>query len=120
MKTSITVLAVTLGLLSIAAGIAKLALVPQEAAFLSRFGFSNATTIAFGFLQSIGGILMVVPVTRAAAALVCAAGFALSAGLLLLIGNFTFGSVSLVPVLLCMFVAYRSFTGQSSSETEAG
>ncbi len=110
MKIAITVLAVLLGLLSIAAGAAKVTLVPEEAAFLHQFGLSNALIIAFGLVQVIGGVLLVVPRTRTFGALACAAGFALSAGLLLVAGNIAFAGVSLLPVVFSGFVAYQSFT----------
>ncbi len=112
MKIFITVLAVILGLLSIAAGAAKITLVPEEAAFLRQSGFSDTPIIAFGLVQALGGALLVIPRTRAFGALICAAGFALSAALLLVAGNLAFGGVSLLPIVLCGLVAYRSFAGR--------
>lgn len=116
MKTAITVLAVALGLLSIAAGLAKVTLVPEEATFLHQFSFTDTSIIAFGLVQALGGVLMVIRRTRAYGALVCAAGFALSAGLLLVAGNLSFGGVSLLPVLLTGFVAYQAFARRPLSQ----
>jgi hypothetical protein len=110
------VLAVILGLLSIAAGAAKITLVPEEAAFLHQFGFAETLIIAFGLVQALGGALLVVPRTRAFCALICAAGFALSAGPLLVAGNLAFGGVSLLPVGLSGFVACQSFVGRPVSQ----
>lgn len=112
MKLAITVLTVILGLLSIAAGAAKVSLVPEEAAFLHQFGFADPLIIAFGLAQTLGGMLLVVPSTRALGALVCAAGFALSAVLLLIVGNLAFGGVSLLPVVLSLFIAYQTLAGR--------
>lgn len=116
MKIFMAVLAVILGLLSIAAGAAKITLVPEEAAFLHQFGFAETPIIAFGLVQAVGGALLVVPRTRAFGALICTAGFALSAGLLLVAGNLAFGGVSLLPVVLSGLVAYRSFVGRPESQ----
>ena len=98
-----------LGLLSIAAGGAKLSLVPDEVAFLNQFGFTEGLIIAFGVLQVLGGVLLVVPRARLIGSLICTFGFALSAGLLLAAGNLAFGAVSLLPVVLSGFIAYQSF-----------
>ncbi len=109
MKIAITALAVLLGLLSIAAGGAKLSLVPGEVAFLNQFGLTEGLIIAFGVLQVLGGVLLVVPRTRLIGSLICSFGFALSAGLLLAAGNAAFGAVSFLPVVIGGFIAYRSF-----------
>ena len=108
-------LVVLLGVLSIAAGAAKVALVPEEAQFLRQFGFTDVLTIAFGVVQVIGGLLLMVPVTRFYGSLICAAGFALSAGLLLAIGNLAFGAVSLLPFLLSGILAYQFSPGRTSA-----
>jgi len=114
-KTAMTVLAVVLGLLSIAAGAAKVALVPEEVAFLQQFHFTNAFVVIFGMTQALGGVGLVVPRTRFFAALICAAGFMLSAGLLLATGNLPFGGISLLPVALAVLVAYRIFVDRRIS-----
>lgn len=112
MRIVVTILAVLIGLLSIAAGAAKIALVPEEVAFLSQFGFTNVLTISFGLVQVLGGLLIVIPVTRFYGALVAAVAFAFSAVLLLIAGNLAFAGVSLVPVLLASWIAYQSFAGR--------
>lgn len=108
------ILAVILGLLSIAAGAAKVTLVPEEAVFLQQFGFTDALIIAFGLIQVLGGVLIVVPRTRAYGASICFVGFAVSAVLLLIAGNLAFGGASLLPVALSAFIAYQSHTGRQS------
>lgn len=114
MKIATTVLAIILGLLSIAAGAAKVSLVPEEAAFLQQFGFTDTLIIAFGLVQGLGGVLLAVPRTRAYGASICCVGFAISAVLLLLDGNLAFGGVSLLPVALTAFIAYQVFSSQQT------
>ena len=110
MKIVITIVAVLIGLLSIAAGAAKIALVPEEVEFLSQFGFTPVLTVFFGTVQVLGGLLLVIPITRFYGSLIAAIAFALSAALLLVAGNVTFAGVSLVPVILASLIAYKSFS----------
>ncbi|NNF51925.1 MAG: hypothetical protein HKN59_05770 [Gammaproteobacteria bacterium] len=116
MKIAVTVLAIMIGLLSLAAGGAKIALVPNEVEFLSQFGFTNILTVAFGIAQVIGGLLLFIPGTRFYGSMIAAAGFALSAVLVLASGNTAFAGVSLVPCILAGFVAYRSYRGRPSTD----
>jgi hypothetical protein len=109
MKQIITILAVLLGLLSLAAGGAKMSLVPEEVVFLNSYGFTDAAIIVFGVAQVLGGVLILVPRTRLFGSLICSGGFGLSAGLLLAEGNLAFGAVSLLPVVFSGLIAYRSF-----------
>lgn len=105
MKTAIWIIALLIGLLSIAAGAAKIALLPDEAAFLGRMGLSSAAIIAFGAFQAIAGLLMLLPSQRRKGAAAVAAGFALSALLLLLDENSAMAVISLVPLSLALFIA---------------
>ena len=52
MKTAKTVVAVMVGLLSLLAGAAKIAQVPEEVAFLGQFGFGATLIVAFGVLAA--------------------------------------------------------------------
>jgi len=114
MKIAVTIVAVLIGLLSLAAGGAKIALVPQEVVFLSQFGFVKGHTVSFGVVQVVGGLLMLIPKTRLFGALIAAAGFALSVALLMAAGNMAFAGVSLVPVLLAGFVAYQDMSARQT------
>ena len=107
MKTAKTVVAVMVGLLSLLAGAAKVAQVPEEVAFLGQLGFGAPLIVAFGALQVVGGLLMIIPKTRFYGALLAAAGFTISVVLLLLAGNLPFAGVSIVPVALAAWVAYE-------------
>ena len=115
MKIAVTIVAVLIGLLSLAAGAAKIALVPQEVVFLSQFGFVKGHTVSFGVVQAVAGLLMLISKTRVLGALIAAAGFALSVALLLTVGNTVFAGVSLVPVLLAGMVAYQDMSARKTS-----
>ena len=120
MAIATLVLAVIIGLLSIAAGAAKIALVPAEVEFLQQFGFTDLLVICFGAVQVIGGLLIFVPASRLYGAIVVALGFLLSVALILSTGNFAFAAASLVPVALAVFIAYRSMAlRRLSSEPQA-
>lgn len=106
MQTFVTIAAFLVGLLSIAAGGAKVALVPDEVAFLQQFGLTNAATIGFGAVQIVGGLLLFVPNTRFVAALVSGLAFSVSAVLLVLAGKLAFAAISLLPVGLAGLIAY--------------
>lgn len=108
MKIFTIIVSVLIGLLSIAAGAAKIALVPAEVEFLSQFGFIPVLIMAFGTVQVLGGLLLMIPLARFYGSLIAAIAFALSAVLLLLAGNWGFAGVSLVPVVLAGFVTYQS------------
>lgn len=97
-----------IGLLSIAAGAAKITLVPEEVKFLSQFGFTSALTVTFGIVQVLGGLLLVIPTTRFIGSFIVGLAFALSVVLLLIAGNLPFAGVSLIPVGLAGLVAYQS------------
>lgn len=109
MKILIIVVAVAIGLLSIAAGAAKIALIPEEVAFLSQFGFTNNLIFTFGAAQVLGGALMMSRRTRLYGSLVAGIAFAVSTALLVVAGNTAFAGLSLLPVILAGIVAYRSY-----------
>jgi hypothetical protein len=109
-KIVITIVAVLLGLLSIAAGFAKVTLIPEELAFLGQFGFSTALTVSFGAVQILGGLLLMLPKARFYGSLIVGIAFALSVVLLLVAGDLSFAAVSLAPLILTGLIAYQSFS----------
>ena len=56
MKTLTVLLTVAMVLLSVAAGAAKIAQVPDEVQFLNGFGFSQPGVFLYGVVQIIGGL----------------------------------------------------------------
>ncbi len=109
MKLAIKVLAFLIALLGIAAGSAKITLVPEEVTFLNQFGLSNTMIISFGVLQVLGGILLLMPKTRLYGAIISAIGFAVSVILLFGAGKTIMALISLIPFSLTGFIAYQSF-----------
>lgn len=117
MRITLTIVAVLIGLLSIAAGAAKVALVPEETAFLSQFGFTNAITMTFGAVQILGGLLLLIPKTRSIGAITSGLAFAVSSVLLMLGGNLAFAAVSLLPVGLAVLVACLRLEKRTAAPT---
>lgn len=108
MKRLTLVLSILLALLSMAAGGAKVALVPQEVQFLSQFGLGESAVAIFGGLQVLGGLALLIPATRFIGALLVMSGFAVSTVLLTMDGNIPFAVVSLLPVLLVGLIVHQS------------
>ncbi len=107
MKIATTIISTLIALLSIAAGAAKIMLVPEEAEFLAQFGFTEPLTITFGIAQALGGVLIVAPALRLYGACICAALFSVSAILISTTGDLLFAGVSLLPVLFSGFIIYQ-------------
>jgi len=112
MKIFNSILIAIIALLSIAAGLAKLMQVPEEIKFLESFGFSIALISTYGICQILGGVLLVLPKTRVVGAIVTIVAFTLSTVLIFISGKFTFGLVSIVPIVLVSMVVlyHRKFT----------
>lgn len=100
MKIRLTTLAILLGLLSIAAGGAKISLVPDEVAFLSTFGFSERWIPLFGGSQILGGLLFAIPRTSLVGGIMVLLTLALSTVLLFLAGKIAIGCISILPIIL--------------------
>lgn len=114
MKALTMVLVVLITLLSIAAGAAKVLQAPQEVAFLQSFGLSSPLIIAYGLVQLTGGILLAIPKTRKHGALVTISAFGLSSVFIFISGNYMFGVVSLIPVLLTGLIVRLSDQTQNN------
>lgn len=114
MKVAMTTIAVLIAILGIAAGAAKIAMVPEEVTFLSQFGFFVALIIAFGVVQVLGGLSLMLP-RRFLGSVLAGAAFALSALLLLVGGDLAFAGMSLIPVGLAGLVGYQSRAGRAAS-----
>jgi hypothetical protein len=109
MKIAIKIVSILIALLCIAAGFAKVVLVPQEVEFLSGFGLSEPMIISFGLFQVIGGALFIIPKTLRIGSCMVAIGFALSALLILTTGNILFFAVSCLPAVIAGWFAFDSF-----------
>jgi len=103
-----------IALLSIAAGLAKVMQTPQEMEFLQGLGLSSILIAVFGWVQVIGGGLLVPKKTRMPGAILVTAAFSVSTVLLFIGGNLAFGLVSIIPVALAGVIICKS------SNTDAG
>jgi hypothetical protein len=79
--------------LSLSSGITKVLLMEQDVEFFGGYGFSNPILIAFGALQIISGLMLLIPKSRLAGALIVSATFIISLFILVL-------EQSVVPSLL--------------------
>jgi hypothetical protein len=95
-------------LLSLAAGLAKVMLVPQELAFLGDFGFTNSMIILYGIVQILSGVLVIPRKTRIAGSIGAAISFLGSTALILLSGNLVFTVVSFIPIGLSFYILFAT------------
>lgn len=108
MKIVSIILIATMALLSIAAGLAKVMQVPEEMTFLTGLGLDNTMIFIFGAIQIVGGILLAIPKSKMYGSVIVAISFLGSAILVLVGGNFTFGIVSMLPVVITGFIVYQT------------
>ena len=108
MKIIYKLLIVIIALLSIAAGVAKVMLTPQEVHFLESFGFNNIVIVGFGAFQIFSGLLLVVSKSRLYGAVLVLIAFILSSTLIMMSGNIIFAIVSFIPVLLTSVIIKTS------------
>ncbi|MBT8388940.1 MAG: hypothetical protein KJP13_04755 [Altererythrobacter sp.] len=113
MRILVIVTVVIVAVLSLAAGGAKLASMPQEVQFFENAGVSIAFLIPLGGLQVAGGLLTVIKRTRPIGSLLSAACFLVSAVMIFGSGNIGFGFVSLLPVALSALL--YSYTKRSTN-----
>ena len=103
-----TVLLVLISLLSVAAGLAKVAQVPNEMAFLQGLGLSKELILLFGAIQITAGCMVWVSAVRPLGLWFVFLMFLLSTAMLFVSGDLVFGLISVVPVVLTGFLIFRS------------
>ena len=96
-----------LALLSLAAGGAKIAQMPQEVQFFSQLGLDALWLYPLGALQVVGALACLLPNTLRMGAFAIAAGFAVSSIMIFMTGNTMFGAISLVPAALALLLGWR-------------
>lgn len=99
------VLLIILVFLAGSSGIAKIMKMPQDVDFFARYGFNSLFTIAFGFLQLIGAVLLVFKPTRFAAAVIVFTTFAFTLVLLILDQNAPFSLASIAAMVGLLAIA---------------
>ena len=119
MKIVNILIVAVIALLSIAAGLAKVMQLPQEIEFLQGLGLSVFLIIVFGLVQIVGGVLIAPKRTRMPGAVLVASGFAVSAVLIFMGGNVTFGLVSLIPTALAAMIIYQTLRTTQNKPSNA-
>ena len=108
MKYINIIVVVLIGLLSIAAGAAKVMQAPQEMEFLQGVGLSVNLIFIFGVIQIGGGLLLAHQKSRMYAAILTGLAFLVSTILIFVAGNQMFALISAIPALLSFIVAYKA------------
>ena len=109
MKNVSTVILVILVLLAVSSGTTKLLLMEQDVNFFIGNGFTRSMLMTFGFVQVLGGLLMVFAKTRFVGATVVAITFLLSLVMLIFDGNLPVGIVTVIAMLLLGVVMKQSW-----------
>ena len=86
--------------LAVSSGATKIMLMPQEVAFFGKVGFNNPILIAFGVVQLVGGILLLMPKTRRLGGVAVAITFLISFVVLIVAGNIPVAVVTLLCTAL--------------------
>jgi len=87
-------------LLSMAAGIAKVARTPQEVDFFAQAGLGILPLVLLGAVQILGGALCAAPRLRVIGLSLVTLGFLLSVLVIALTGNIGFAAISVLPAFL--------------------
>lgn len=111
-----------IALLSIAAGLAKVMQSPQEMEFLQGLGLNAFLITVFGLVQIAGGVLLATKKTRLAGAVLVTLSFVVSAVLIFIGGDVTFGLFSMIPAALAGMIIYQALriTHKKPSGADAG
>ena len=107
MKISTKMALTLIVLLAAASGLAKITLMPQEVVFFAAFGFSNNVLIAFGVLQVLGAVLLLLPNSRVFGLALIGVTFVASAVVLFSAGKLAMAVVTLLFVGLLGFLWSR-------------
>ena|SRR3989338_4820509 len=118
MKILFNVILAILVFLVVSAGITKIMLMQQDVEFFGKYGFTNPILIAYGVVQLLGGILLVLPKTRIIGAILVAITFLISAVVLVMAGNIPVAIITLICVLLLGFIIKQSLNKATQQPTE--
>ena len=108
MRMLFNTILVVLVLLAVSSGITKIMQLPQDADFFRQYGFSHTILFVYGISQLIGGVLLAIPKTRVAGAIVVGVTFLISAVVLITAGKIPFAVITLIFILLLAFVIKKS------------
>ena len=116
LKTLFTVILV---LMSLAAGAAKVMRVPDEVQFFSDAGLGLGVVVIFGIFQILGALMLALPQSRPAGAVMVCVGLLASSVLLFINGNVQFGLFSMLPVIMAGYIVYSIFKATPTSSADA-
>ena len=98
---------ILLALLGVAAGVAKMMQVPPEMEFFQgQMGYTTDVIVGFGFLQFVGGLMLVFQKTRLAGAVLLGLTLFVSCVVVFMGGKTVLGVISVVPVLMADVTAW--------------
>ncbi len=108
MKIVNTILLVLLILLSISTGVVKLFQMEEEMKLFRDAGIGDTLTILFGVVQTIGGIMLIVPKTRKLSAGIMAITFTIATIIVFINGMMAFGFSSILFIALAVYQYLKS------------
>ena len=108
MKIFLKVILVILVFLAVSSGITKIMLMPQDVEFFGKYGFTDPLLMAFGAVQLLGGILLIIPKSRIIGAILISITFLISAIVLAMDGNIPVTIITLIFVFLLGFIIKQS------------
>jgi hypothetical protein len=109
------VVLVILIFLGASAGIVKIMKMPQELDFFQAVGLNEFFLVVFGFVQLLGGVLLIFRRSRLLGALISTATFLASAAMLLATGAFGFGAISLLPAIMSGWIMWDNLQDDSAA-----
>ena len=117
MKIFLNVILAILVALAVSSGVTKIMLMDQDVEFFGSYGFTNPILIAYGAVQLIGGVLLVLPKTRIIGALVVAVTFLVSAVVLVMAGNVPVAIITLICIALLGVIIKQSLNTKSQQSS---
>ncbi len=108
MNILLKIILVVLIFLAISSGVTKIMLMPQDAEFFGKYGFTSIILIAYGAAQLIGGIFLIIQKTRFIGSVIVAITFLISAVVLIMDNNILFTIITFVAVAMLGVVMKQS------------
>ena len=108
MKIFLKVILVILVFLAVSSGITKIMLMQQDVEFFGKYGFTDPILMAYGAIQLLGGVLLIIPKSRIIGAILISITFLISAIVLAMDGNIPVTIITLIFVFLLGFIIKQS------------
>lgn len=112
MKVVHIVIVAILVFLAVSSGIAKILLMPQDAIFFGKYGFTAPLLVGFGVAQVIGGVMIVFAKSRVIGAVIVAITFAISLVLLVMESSVPASILTLVALAFLGAVIWHNRAGR--------